>query len=81
MSEEIELPVYKSHKKVHALKIRSVKGNTIDPWDDRYAAFEVDDTYIAKHAPYDGGYYVVYEDGYKSFSPAKAFEEGYEICD
>lgn len=24
-----------------------------------------------------GGYYVVYEDGFKSWSPAKAFEEGY----
>jgi hypothetical protein len=24
-----------------------------------------------------GGYYVVYEDGYKSFSPASAFENGY----
>ncbi len=24
-----------------------------------------------------GGYYVVYEDGYKSFSPAGAFESGY----
>jgi len=24
-----------------------------------------------------GGYLVVYQDGYKSWSPAKAFEEGY----
>jgi hypothetical protein len=27
--------------------------------------------------PQPGGYFVVYKDGYKSFSPAKAFEEGY----
>ena len=27
--------------------------------------------------PRVGGYYVVYADGYKSFSPATAFEEGY----
>ena len=32
---------------------------------------------VEKHNPEAGGYYVVYEDGYKSFSPAKAFEEGY----
>jgi len=30
-----------------------------------------------KHKPEVGGYYVVYADGYKSFSPAQAFEEGY----
>lgn len=28
-------------------------------------------------APAAGGYYVVYEDGYQSYSPAKAFEDGY----
>lgn len=32
---------------------------------------------MAKHKPVAGGYFVVYEDGYESFSPAKAFEEGY----
>ena len=30
-----------------------------------------------RHKPKAGGYYVVYDDGYKSYSPAKAFEEGY----
>jgi len=30
-----------------------------------------------EHNPQPGGYFVVYKDGYKSFSPAKAFEEGY----
>ena len=32
---------------------------------------------VAPRAPEVGGYYVVYEDGYKSFSPAGAFESGY----
>lgn len=27
----------------------------------------------------EGGYYVVYEDGYASFSPAEAFESGYTL--
>jgi hypothetical protein len=30
-----------------------------------------------KHKPQVGGYFVQYRDGYKSFSPAAAFEEGY----
>ena len=34
---------------------------------------------MEKHKPHAGGYYVVYDDGYKSFSPAKAFEEGYRL--
>ena len=37
----------------------------------------VDDAYLRKHNPHAGGYLVVYADGYVSFSPAKAFEEGY----
>ena len=32
---------------------------------------------MLKHQPTVGGYYVVYKDGYKSFSPADAFESGY----
>ena len=45
--------------------------------DDSYGAFTVDGQYMHKHNPEVGGYYVVYKDGYKSFSPADAFEEGY----
>lgn len=33
--------------------------------------------WVAKHKPQVGGYFVVYEDGYTSFSPAAAFEDGY----
>ncbi len=33
--------------------------------------------FMDKHEPQVGGYYVLYEDGYQSYSPAKAFEEGY----
>jgi hypothetical protein len=42
-----------------------------------YAPIPVDADWYRKHNPQLGGYYVVYEDGYASFSPAKAFEEGY----
>lgn len=93
-----EMPKYRSHKKVWALKIKSIEINprdtskdvngmsdpnepgrigTITPEDDNYAPFHIDEAYIAKHKPQEGGYYIVYEDGYKSFSPAEAFEGGY----
>lgn len=51
----------------------------ITPEDSRFAPFKVSGDYQQKHAPQAGGYFVVYKDGYKSFSPAKAFEEGYEL--
>jgi hypothetical protein len=72
-----QLPRYQCHKKVWALKIAAINGTTITPADDGYASFEAPPEYIVKHEPKAGGYYVVYEDGYKSFSPAEAFESGY----
>lgn len=54
-------------------------GAIITPEDRLYAPFAVDEAFMAKHKPEVGGYYVVYDDGYKSFSPAKAFEEGYTL--
>lgn len=79
-----ELPCYKSHKEVHALKIAGIVTATdgsavITPADERYGAFKVDAAYMTKHQPTTGGYYVVYKDGYKSFSPAEAFEDGYTL--
>lgn len=79
----VELPKYRCHKEVWALKIKSLSNEerpthyTITPEDARYAPFEVENEYVEKHKPEAGGYYVVYKDGYKSFSPAAAFEEGY----
>lgn len=83
-----EMPRYKCHKEVWALKIKEIRrvpsGNatithTIVPADEGYAPFEVSLDYIDKHNPQAGGYYVVYGDGYVSFSPGKAFEEGYRL--
>lgn len=87
-----EMPRYVSHKKVWALKIaeitfdrdaaeldnRETDGSAIiTPAEKGYGKFKVDAAYVQKHKPEVGGYYVVYADGYKSWSPAKAFEEGY----
>ena len=87
-----EMPIYQSHKKVWALKIKEIvfdhdlasKENretdgsaTITPEEKDYAPFKVDHTYVHKHNPQVGGYYVQYEGGYASWSPADAFESGY----
>lgn len=78
------MPRYKCHKEVWALKIESLKARTPDdgtllltPVDPGYAPFILDAKFVSRHHPETGGYYVVYDDGYKSFSPAEAFEKGY----
>jgi hypothetical protein len=82
------MPKYKSHKTVWALKISDVKGDgegenretdgsAILVTEPGFAPIKVDADYVSKHNPRAGGYYVVYEDGYKSWSPAEAFEAGY----
>lgn len=84
-----ELPRYKCHKEVRALKIAAVgvSDTPAEPvaWlefvDPDYSSARVTVDWVQKHAPHAGGYYVVYDDGYTSFSPAKAFEEGYERID
>lgn len=82
MSASKEMPVYKCHKKVWALKIAGIVGDQHGGWyfqpaEPGYGMVPLSPEYVAKHKPEVGGYYVVYEDGYTSFSPAEAFEEGY----
>ena len=82
-----EMPKYECHKKVWALKIKSVylrgnnEGAEITPVEEGYASFAVPQEYVDKNKPEAGGYYVVYEGGYKSFSPAAVFESGYSQID
>lgn len=84
----MEMPRYKSHKEVWALKIKKILFSqeetlevwgyaTIIPYEEGYSPFKIDDEFIKKHNPQEGGYFVVYEDGYESYSPAEAFEAGY----
>lgn len=78
---DIALPQYQCHKRVWALRIQRVEtdadGGTITPEEKGYAPFRVSFEYVQKHDPQVGGYWVQYEDGYQSFSPAAAFEGGY----
>ena len=79
----MEMPKYRSHKEVWALKIEGIgpqdeAGNAlIYPAEKGYAPFEVDSHYLLAHNPVVGGYYVCCRDGYRSFSPTEAFEECY----
>ena len=85
MNTSIEMPRYKCHKEVWALKIkniateRCINGKSILIFEDkRYAPLTVSNEYVQKHKPQIGGYYVIYENGYESWSPADVFEAGYK---
>lgn len=76
------LPIFTCHKTVRAARIDRI----VDAVQGLGAMLKlagverprrVSAEYIAKHDPVVGGYLVVYEDGYESYSPAAAFEAGY----
>lgn len=52
-------------------------GAIITPAETGFGPFGVPKSFMDKHDPKVGGYFVQYDDGYKSFSPAEAFEGGY----
>lgn len=45
--------------------------------DGQFGPIAVTLEFFTKHRPQVGGYLVFYKDGYRSFSPAEAFEDGY----
>lgn len=78
------LPRYKCHKIVEAIKIRDIiilnhDHNRLVPenWNT-FDDVKVSKEWYSKYKPEAGGYYVRYEDGYESYSPAEAFEKGYK---
>lgn len=79
MSASKEMPKYRCHKEVWALKIAEVDAFTLRFTDDSYEPIYVGPQFVDKYSPRAGGYLVVYADGYRSYSPAKAFEEGYKL--
>lgn len=82
-----ELPRYKCHKIVHALKIVQIDSYPSSHIVLHFSEEEFSPENIFEHSNEfnrftaregdDLGYYIVYEDGYISWSPTKAFEEGY----
>lgn len=92
MSEAaMQLPKYRCHKEVWAAKIVAVEPGEdgkarvltvrIDGRDHRIVPAEGwwKRAAITDEAAIAGGYYVLYDDHYASWSPAKAFEEGYSL--
>lgn len=85
------LPEWQCHKIVKAGKIIAIKDNADDSAMLGVAAATAEqpdvppisvlmgDAWMVKHNPSVGGYFVVYEDGYLSYSPADAFESGYTL--
>lgn len=81
---QIEMPRYQSHKVVHAVKIAGLEilesGDAlIAPDHPRLRTFRTREGWAERFAgdETDLGYYVIYPDGFSSWSPTKAFEEGY----
>jgi hypothetical protein len=77
---------FKSHKIVTAARIIEV--GTSSTGHLGYLLLQGHSTAVpmpmqwwTKHNPERGGYLVQYEDGYSSYSPAKAFEEGYHLIE
>lgn len=86
------LATYQCHKVVKAGKIVRITGTEeLEPAQhfarmivlETAAGFRVpvSDEWLQQHKPELGGYIVEYADGYRSFSPAKAFEDGYTLID
>lgn len=88
---QAEMPRYRCHKEVWALKIRDVelsadptKAAVIVPVAVGYRSFPAPDGWLDRfkgRESGDMGYYVVYADGYASWSPTQAFEEGYTLIE
>lgn len=73
---------YQCHKRVKAFKIVGVRvhSNSYTLVGETGEEVDVPDNWGNNNptaSSFLGGYYVKYEDGYTSWSPAKAFEDGY----
>jgi hypothetical protein len=81
-----ELKTYDCHKTVRAGKISAIVQRTVEFTDLHVEGMEgfsviAPRAWMEKHQPEVGGYYVQYNDGYASYSPAAAFEEGYTLSE
>lgn len=78
----VQMPHWKCHKEVYAAKITDISPQdanmeTTLVFGDIGGRTQVTAEWQSKHKPEVGGYYVLYDDLYTSYSPAKAFEDGY----
>lgn len=71
------LKPYTCHKKVKASEITSV-GEYGMITLERAVTLACPDEMFSRYRPVPGDFLVVYEDGYKAFSPRQAFLDGYK---
>ena len=79
-------PLYLCHKQVRATKILQIwdgpqRGQRCCSIQNFTGVIVLDQNFLTRHQPRAGGYLVLYEDGYVSYSPATAFEKGYTAAD
>jgi len=77
-----KLPIYVCHKEVQAariIEIQRVGAGYALTLEGVGPVITVTKEWYDKHNPHPWGYYVVYKDGYASYSPPRAFEEGYTL--
>lgn len=83
-----KLKRYRCHKIVQAAKLAGVEMHDDSDGATR-ATLKFEDggelsptmAWMQRHSPQAGGFYVTYEDGYASYSPAAAFESGYTLIE
>lgn len=89
MTDTSKMPAYECHKTVHALEIANV-GHYMTSAEGKLVrkltftdgtAREVTDDVFRRYIPTPGDFYVVYENGYESFSPRDQFLGGYKLTD
>lgn len=73
---------FKCHKVVSAFKIGGIEpsentSTSVNLLNEEGTVFPIPKEWVKKRDPAVGGYVVRYSDGYISFSPSEAFEEGY----
>lgn len=85
MGGTVVLDLYVSHKEVHAAEV--VEVDVDRKWVDvrglagmvNRIDLQENSSIFARYMPIPGDFYVVYSDGYSSFSPKAAFVEGYSL--
>lgn len=88
LTSAMPLPKWQSHKVVSADKIVGTQQGSTITKDDTGVRWTLEGGRViapshdllrraGDRRPAKGDYYVEYDDGYQSWSPAKAFEEGY----
>jgi len=80
-----KMPKYKCHKEVSALKIKEIweeiDWTPVLTFENWYGEIHITKEWNEKHKPEEWWYFVVYADWYKSYSPAKAFEDWYSLIE